>query len=76
MFRKLVLALGAAAVVGATALTPTAASAWGWHHHWHHGFGFGIYAPVYAGAAECYTVKRHFVRHDGSVGVRFVEVCD
>ena len=36
MFRKLVLALGATAVIGAAALAPTAASAWGWHHHHHH----------------------------------------
>ncbi|MGA6979436.1 MAG: hypothetical protein WBZ23_23330 [Pseudolabrys sp.] len=34
MFRKLALALGASAVIGAAALTPTTASA---HWHGHHG---------------------------------------
>jgi hypothetical protein len=73
MFRKLALALGATAVIGAAALTPTAASAKHWHHHW---FGGRIViAPtVYAAASDCYLVKRvywkHFVKH-----VRYEEVC-
>jgi hypothetical protein len=54
MLRKLILALVAAASLGAVALAPTAASAggggggggWGGgyhHHHWDHGFGIGYY---------------------------------
>ncbi len=80
MFRKLVIALGATAALGAAALTPTAASAWGFHHHhhwgWSHGFGFGIYAPTYVAGPDCYMVKHTFERRDGSLGVRYVEVCD
>jgi hypothetical protein len=76
MFRKLALALGAIAVIGVAALTPTAASAKHWKHH-HHWFGGRIViAPsIYAAASDCYLVKRvywkHFVKH-----VRYVEVCD
>jgi hypothetical protein len=81
MFRKLVLALGATTVIAAAALAPTSASAWGWHHnhhnHWgHHGFGFGIYAPTNVDGGDCYRVKRTFERRDGSIGVRYVLVCD
>jgi hypothetical protein len=74
MFRKLALALGATAVIGAAALTPTAASAKHWNQRW---FGSRIViAPtVYAAASDCYLVKRvywkHFVKH-----VRYEEVCD
>ena len=79
MIRKFILALGATTVIAAAALTPTSASAWGWHHHhqWgHSGHGFGIYAPTYVGGSDCYTVKRTFERRDGSIGVRYVQVCD
>jgi hypothetical protein len=46
MFRKIALALGATAVIGAAALTPTTASAWhhGHGHHGHHGHWRGGYA--------------------------------
>jgi hypothetical protein len=69
MFRKLTLALVAAASLGAMALAPTTASAggggkWGggWHHH-HHGHGFGIgfigggYGS-YGGYDGCYQTRR------------------
>jgi hypothetical protein len=58
MIRKLVLVLGATAVLGVTALAPTSASAWGWkhhHHHWH-GVGIGLYPTVVA-TPDCYLVK-------------------
>jgi hypothetical protein len=50
MFRKVTLAIAAAATLGAIALAPTAASAggggFGWHphhhHHWSPGFGVGF----------------------------------
>lgn len=65
MFRKLTIALGAAAVVAVAALSPTAASAGhGWHgHHGHHGwhgggFRVGFYAPAYAAASDCYVIRR------------------
>lgn len=71
MFRKLVLALGATTVIGATALTPTAASAKHWHHYWFNA-GIAIYPSVYA-APECCLVKRVYwtnhVKH-----VRYEEV--
>lgn len=78
MFRKLTLAFGATAVLGAAALTPSAALAWHPHHHHHHGFGwgFGIYAPTYVTGPDCMLVKRTYERRDGSIGVRYVRVCD
>jgi len=76
MFRKLILATAATAVLGAAALAPTAASAhWHghyWGHHWHGGF----YGPVaYVGGPDCYLVKRIV---DTPVGPRprLVTVCD
>jgi hypothetical protein len=66
MFRKLTLALVAAASLGAMALAPTAASAgwkgggWGggWHHHHYgHGFGIGFVGGGYGGDG-CYQVRR------------------
>jgi hypothetical protein len=65
MFRKLTLALVAAASLSAMALAPTAASAgwkgggWGggWHHH-HHGFGIGFIGGGYGGYDGCYQVRR------------------
>jgi hypothetical protein len=74
MIRKLILALGATAVLGAAALSPTTASAWG-SYHWHHGFGFGIYAPTYIASPDCYVVKRLV---ETSYGLRWrrVTVCD
>jgi hypothetical protein len=69
MFRKLTIALGAAAVVAAAALTPTVASAApGWHghgghghhghHRWHRGIGIGFYGPAYYAGTDCYVVRR------------------
>lgn len=60
MFRKLTLALVAAASLGVMALSPTAASAspliWPHHHHhhWHPGYGFGL---VTAGYVGCYQQR-------------------
>jgi hypothetical protein len=64
MFRKMTLALAAAATLGAIALAPTAASAGPWgggwgggfhHHHWGHG-GFGI-GFVGGGDDGCYVSR-------------------
>jgi hypothetical protein len=75
MFRKLILALGATAVIAATALSPTAASAKHWHH-WNHGhYWGGGYYPVYYGGSDCYTVKQVYWNYSGK-HVRLVRVCD
>jgi hypothetical protein len=74
MIRKLVLALGATVAIAGTALAPTSASAWGFHHHWNH--GFGIYAPIYAGAPDCYVVQKTYVNKWGKLRVRNITVCD
>jgi hypothetical protein len=68
MFRKLTIALGAAATLGAAALAPSSALAWHGHHGWHggHGWGWGgfrgyrvgFYAPTYVAGPSCYVVKR------------------
>ena len=76
MFRKLILALGATAAIGAAALSPTAASAKPWHHHWHHGwhgYGIGFVGPAYGG--DCYIVRRVVWTPYGK-RIRRVEVCD
>lgn len=78
MFRKIALALGATAVIGAAALTPTTASAWHPHHHghWHGGFGWGvgIVAPATIYASDCYVVKK-VVDTPFGPRVRRVTVC-
>lgn len=82
MFRKVALALGATAIIGAAALTPTTASAWHHHHHGHHGhwrggfgLGVGIVAPAAVYASDCYIVKKVV---DTPLGprVRRITVCD
>lgn len=79
MFRKLILALGAAATLGAAAMAPTSASAWGFHGHhgwgWGHGYRFGIYAPVYVGGPSCYVVRR-LVETPVGPRIRRITVCD
>jgi hypothetical protein len=64
MFRKVTLALVAAASLGAMALAPTSASAGGFwphkhhhHHHWGHGHGFRI-GFVGGGYDGCYVTRR------------------
>ena len=77
MFRKLILALGATAVIGAAALIPTAASAHGWHHwhHWHGHYWGGGYYPVYYGGSGCYVTRQVYWNYSGK-HVRLVRVCD
>ena len=72
MFRKLMLALGAAAVIGATALSPTAASAKHWHH-WRGHYWYGGYYPYYA--SNCYTARQVYWDVFGK-HVRYVRVCN
>jgi hypothetical protein len=68
MFRKITLALVAAASLSAMALAPTAASAhwkgggggWGggFHHHHHHGFGgLRFIGGGYGGGDGCYQSR-------------------
>jgi hypothetical protein len=73
MFRKLVIALGATAVLGAAALAPTSASAFWKGNHWHSRV-IVVGAPLVAD--NCYFVKQTYVTKHGFVGVRYVKVCD
>lgn len=79
MFRKLILALGATAILAGASLAPTAASAspWHWkkHHHWHGKYWGGYYGPIYAGGSYCYTVKKIVFTPYGPRPRRVV-VCD
>jgi hypothetical protein len=79
MFRKVTLALVAAASLGVMALSPTAASAmppmiWNpnphFHHHWHPGFGIGFLAGGYDG---CY--RERLVLTPVGYRLRTVNVC-
>jgi hypothetical protein len=80
MFRKLALALVAAASLGALALAPSAASAkggwggWGGGFHHHFGPGFGV-AFVGGGYADdgCYVTRR--VRTPYGYRLRTFNVC-
>ena len=65
MFRKLTLALVAAASLSAMALAPSAASAhpcWGggWFHGFHHHFGLGYIGGVGYDDGGCYVTRRVF----------------
>jgi hypothetical protein len=78
MFRKVTLALVAAASLSAMALAPTTASAGGFiwpnyhHHHWGHGFGFGVgYGG--GGYGGCYVTRRVFTPY--GVTFRTVNIC-
>jgi hypothetical protein len=80
MFRKLTLALFAAASLGAAALAPTAASASPYkvphHHHHHHGHGLGLGFVIGGGGyggEGCYQTRRVWTPY----GFRFrvVNVC-
>jgi len=78
MFRKVTLALVAAASLGVMALPSTAASAmpliWNpnphFHHHWNPGFGLGFVA---AGLSGCY--QNRLVLTPFGYRVRTVNVC-
>jgi hypothetical protein len=78
MFRKVTLALVAAASLGTMALAPTSASAGGFiwpnyhpHHHWGHGYGFGIgYGGGYGGCFVTRAVMTPF-----GLRYRTVNVC-
>ena len=77
MFRKLTLALVAAASLSAAALAPTAASAGGFiwhpHHHWGHGFGIGFVGGGYGGYDGCYQTRRVWTNFGPRL--RVVNVC-
>jgi len=78
MFRKMTLALIAAASLGAAALAPTAASAHGWHHGWHGGFGhYGFYGgpALYVGGLTDDCWQRRVVQTRRGQRVRLVNVC-
>ena len=79
MFRKLTLALVAAASLSAIALAPSAASAhpgWGGFHGFHHHFhGFGIgYAGGGYDDSGCYVTRRVFTPY--GYRLRTFNVCE
>jgi len=78
MFRKLVIALGATALIGAAALAPTAASAnfkgKGIHHHFRGGLGIVVAGPT-VDDDDCY-IKRETVWTKHGPRVHEYEVCD
>lgn len=82
MFRKLALALVAAASLGAMALAPSTASAkpWGggWgggfhHHHFGPGFGIAFVGGGYADDDGCYVTRR--VRTPFGYRLRIINIC-
>ena len=77
MFRKLTLALFAAASLGAAALAPTAASAsplWvPHHHHPHFGLGLGLVLGGGYGGDGCYQPRRVWTPY--GFRYRVVNVC-
>lgn len=83
MFRKVTIALAAAATLGAIALSPTAASAkppliWNpnphfHHHHWSPGLGLGFGIVSAAAHAGCY--QNRVVLTPFGYRVRTVNVC-
>jgi hypothetical protein len=80
MFRKLALALGASAVIGAAALTqpPRPPTGTANHGHWHNGglrVGIGLVAPATVIASECYVVKK-VVDTPFGLRVRRITVCN
>jgi opacity protein-like surface antigen len=85
MYRKLTLALVAAASLSAVALAPSAASAkpwgggWGggfggFHHHWGHGFGIGYVGGVGYDGGGCYVTRR--IMTPFGYRLRTINVCD
>ncbi|WP_291869946.1 hypothetical protein [Bradyrhizobium sp.] len=75
MFRKLTLALFAAASLGAMALAPTAASAgWKHHHYYPHGHGLNFIVGGYGyGGEGCYRTR--LVPTKFGYRYRIVNVC-
>jgi hypothetical protein len=79
MFRKLTLALVAAASLSAMALVPSAASAhpgWGggWFHGFHHHFGLGYLGGVGYDGGGCYVTRRVFTPF--GYRLRTFDVCE
>jgi hypothetical protein len=77
MFRRLTLALIAAASLSVVALAPTSASAHGFHGGWGHGgwgHGFG-FRSVYinSGISNCYRQMMVQTRH--GLRLRTINVC-
>jgi hypothetical protein len=76
MFRKTILAISAAAALGAAALAPTSASAWGFHPYGH-GFSHGWYGPhvVFGGPAYGGCMVREWVPTPGGPVLTWVNRC-
>jgi hypothetical protein len=76
MLRKMILAISAAAALGAAALAPTSASAWGYHPYWH-GYWHGWYGPrvVVGGPGYGGCMVREWVPTAGGPVLRWVNRC-
>jgi hypothetical protein len=76
MFRKTILALTAAAALGAAALAPTAASAH-WNGGWGHGHGFwGPRVGLYVGPGYYNScLRRQWVGTPYGPRLRWINVC-
>jgi hypothetical protein len=76
MLRKIILAVTAAAALGAAALAPTSASAWGYHPYWH-GYWHGWYGPrvVFGGPGYGGCTVREWVPTPGGPVLRWVNRC-
>ena len=82
MLRKTILALAAAATLGAAALAPNTASAWGghgwyggWHGGWHHGWWGHPFVRVYAGPVYGGCMVRRWVYTPYGPALRWVNRC-
>ena len=73
MFRKMILAVTAAAALGAAALAPTSASAWGYHPYWHGG-GYGPHI-VFGGPGYGGCMVREWVPTPVGPQLRWVNRC-
>ena len=78
MLRKTILAIAAAATLGAAALSPTSASAWwghpGWHG-WYHGWVYRPAIRVFAGPINGGCFVRRWIYTPYGPALRWINRC-